>query len=119
MKEKFFNLARAVSQKSQHPQHKIGAVIVQKNRPVSIGFNQLKTHRKSLHEWKSIHAEFHAVLGVSKNDLDGATIYVFREHKDGTPAMARPCPSCLKTLKLAGIKKIAYTTYGNYQEEWL
>lgn len=119
MKQRFFELARTVSEKSEHPQHKIGAVVVQKNRAVSIGFNQLKTHSKSLHEWKSIHAEFHAILGVPKRDLEGATIYVYREHKTGQPAMSRPCPSCLKTLRLAGIKKVCYTDYGSFKEEIL
>lgn len=46
-------------------------------------------------------------------------IYLYREHKDGSTAMARPCPSCMAMLKDFGVKYIYYTTEDGYAEEML
>jgi deoxycytidylate deaminase len=68
-----------------------------------------KSHPKTLDPWKTIHAEFHALIGLSKGDSKGCVAYVYRETKDGKPANAKPCRTCEKALKLAGIKKVYYT----------
>jgi deoxycytidylate deaminase len=117
MKIRYFDLAKKLTAKSTHHSHAIGCVIVQKNRVVSVGWNEMKTHSKSLHAYKSRHAEFNAILNTPLEDLQRATAYVYRAHKDGSLALAKPCSSCLKTLQLAGIKKVCYSTENGYMEE--
>jgi deoxycytidylate deaminase len=107
---KYFSLAKTLSKKSNHPQYQMGCVIVKKNNVVSTGFNQLKTHPKSPHAWNMIHAEFAAILGVSASDLEGSTVYVYRELKNHEPAMAKPCKTCHKMLFNLGVKEVYFTT---------
>lgn len=107
----FFRLARSVSKFSDY-KIKIGAVIVKK-KPISAAANKLVTHPKYANPNKtdklSVHAEVRAVIN-SETSVEGSTIYVYREKKDGTPGLARPCKHCLAVLKDAGVKKIIYTT---------
>jgi deoxycytidylate deaminase len=116
MKSKFFQLARNISKHSDHPAHQLGAVIVRGNRIISLGFNKNKTHTKSNHAWKRLHAEICAII-KTKEDLTGCTIYVYRETKLGNLGMARPCPSCLAAIQESGIKRICYTTENGYVQE--
>ena len=109
MKNKFIKLCQKVASYSDHHQHKMAAVVIRKNKLISFGFNSLKTHTKSPHLWKSTHAEFSAIKGINKEQLEGASILVFREQRDGTMANARPCASCLKLIINSGIKKIYFT----------
>src|SRR5687767_242881 len=110
----FFRLAKEISQYSEHHQHKLGAVIFVKNKPVAFGFNQKKTHpiMAKLNSKRTTHAEIAAVSAIkNKKRLKGATIVVYRQQKDGSPGMARPCDCCEKILTQYGIDKIIYTTY--------
>lgn len=111
--ESITRLAKATSNKGQHCQHKVGAVIVKKGRPISTGFNSYKTH-PLIHKknpLKTTHAEISAISRTKdRESLAGATIYVFREHRDGSMAMARPCPCCWAVCQEHGIKDVYYTT---------
>src|ERR1035437_6900824 len=109
MKERFFEVAKAMSKHSGHDTHKMGAVIVKKNRRISTGYNKLKTHPRSLHPQSMIHAELDCILGCSKEDLLGADLYIYRQHKDGKVANAKPCIYCSKLIEQTGIKNIYYT----------
>lgn len=118
----FFRLAREVSRYSDHHQHKLGAVIFIKNRPVSFGFNQMKTHpiMAAVHDKKTLHAELAAILNIkNKARLNGASIVVYREQRNGNTGLAKPCESCQKILKRYGINHLIYTTYNGWDEEWV
>lgn len=106
---KYFELAKRLSKKSDHYQYKMGCVIVKGKRVVGVGYNQLKSHPKSPHEWKTIHAEFHATLGTDLAELRGSTVYVYREKKNGDLANAMPCRSCRRMLESLGVKEVFYT----------
>lgn len=109
MKPKMFQLAQRISQKSPS-RFKLGCIIAKRNKVITVGFNNMdKSHPKTKDPWKNIHAEFHALIGLSKNDSKGCTAYVYRETKDGKTANAKPCQTCEAALKLAGIKKVYYT----------
>ena len=109
MKQKYFNLAKKMSLKSQYYQQ-VGAVIVKKNDIVAVGYNKTKTHPKSPQPiYKTVHAETDCVICASPEDLKGSEIYVYREYKNGKPATARPCPDCYGMLALAGLKKNHYS----------
>ena len=116
MKLRFFKLAQAISKKSSS-NPRVGCVIVKKNKVVGLGFNNRnKTHPKAKNIGHRIHAELHAIIGVSADDLHGAHVYVFREYADGELAMTKPCACCQAVLESAGVKKVFYTTYGGYDE---
>lgn len=117
MKQQYFlNIARQASQRSDHHSHRIGCVIVKGNRVLGTGWNRLRTHPKSPHQYKSIHAEFMAAINAG-DDIKGATAYVFRAQKDGTWAMSRPCESCWKYLMELGIKNVVYSFEGSFKQE--
>lgn len=115
MKLKHFALARKASLKSDHPCHRLGAVVARGNKVVSIGWNRYKTHPHSPHPFKHIHAEVAALMKIT-DKLDGADLYIYREGKDGIPRLSKPCKSCMNVIKQAGIKRIYYTDFG-YRSE--
>lgn len=94
----------------------MGCVIVRGSKVLGTGHNIMRTHPKSPHKFKTIHAEFMAALNASY-DIEGATVYVFRQFKDGTPAMAKPCPACWKFLRECGVKSVIYSFEGSYKFE--
>lgn len=118
-----FNLAKRASIGALHEQFKIGALITVKNVPIGCGFNdQIKTHplMKRYDPHKTIHAELSAILKVKdKSLLNGATMTVFRETKDGVFANSRPCEACQKILKKYGFSEMIYTIENGWKKESL
>lgn len=113
---RFFDMARKLSKKSEYS-HQLGAVVAKKNKVLGLGFNKpYKTHPRSNNRFKTTHAELDAILGLSAEELTGATIYVYRETKDGSPANSKPCQYCQMLIKKAGIKKVCYTDEGKFKE---
>lgn len=124
----YFSAAKAVSELSDH-KYKIGATVVLKHRIVSSGCNSdSKTHplQKQYNRYRFIddtphkcHAELLALLPLIKDgvDLSNASIFTYREHKNGSLACARPCKSCMELIKDCGITKIFYTTEDGYAKE--
>lgn len=118
MKLKFFKLAKKLSLKSTHPQFKLGCVLVKRNAIVSLGFNQIKTHPKSVfHPFNQLHAELDAILTADKRELQGSTLYIYRQHANGTLAISRPCKYCRAALVSVGVKKVYFTDDGGYSYE--
>lgn len=113
MKLKYFKLAEKLSEKSDHPDHKHGAVLVRKNTIIGIGFNQNKTHTKSPDKFHMIHAEFSAILSSQEENLADCELYVVRKRKNGNLANSKPCQSCTKMVSSLGIKRCYYST-GTY-----
>lgn len=124
----YFRIAKNLSELSDH-RTKVGCAIVSGHRIISSGHNsdskchkiQADIDRKSFHCDcpGKLHAESDAIIYCIKNniDLSRATIYVYRELKDGTKAMARPCPRCMRLIKEQGIRKIKYSTDEGYASE--
>lgn len=92
--------------------HKHGAVIVSGGRVLSVGVNSAKNEGYVFPfaaTWdRQIHAEEAALRGV-KGKAEGATIYVARVNRMGMERMSKPCHSCQKALKDAGIRRVVYT----------
>lgn len=108
MKRKFFDLAAKVARLSEHPQFRMGAVLVSGNRVLSVGVNKNKTHPKSNNIWRTIHAELDCAFGVDADDLHGTTLYVARIKKDGSFGISRPCAFCACFLRDSGIRRVYY-----------
>lgn len=101
---------------SDHTQHRMSCVIVDKNRIISEGYNQIKTDVKSNHPYKSTHAELDAIVDAKNKDIKGCTAYVYRMNRNGELSNAKPCPSCENLLKLAGIRKVYFTNNNSWDE---
>ncbi len=91
---------------------RVGAVIYKKKAILGRGYNNgNKTHPRSPHPFKSIHAEFSAFLHSFRfrNDVVGASIYVHRLLANGLPGLSTPCPWCAELLRQVGIKDIYWS----------
>lgn len=114
MKLKYFELAKKIARKSTS-KYKLGCVVVRKNKVINVGFNDMtKTHPKSNAYYNMLHAEVDALIGLDFENTKNCDVYVFREHKDGKLALAKPCPTCMMALNKAGVKNIYYTIDGGY-----
>ncbi|MHC4278169.1 MAG: hypothetical protein ACYSTI_12740 [Planctomycetota bacterium] len=119
--ESRIELAKNMARKSPS-RFRLGAVLVKRRRIISTGYNQMsKTHplQEKYHDGShtlGTHAEVHACIGVSADDLLGAEVYVARLLKDGTQALAKPCLVCRKVLSSLGVYRVVYTTPEGYEE---
>lgn len=124
----YFAAAKAVSELSDH-KHKIGATVVLKHRIVSSACNSdCKTHplQKQYNKYRfaedsphKCHAELSALVPLIRDgvDLSSASIFTYRQHKNGNLACARPCKSCMQLIKDCGIRHIFYTTEDGFARE--
>jgi deoxycytidylate deaminase len=98
--------------------HELTAIIFDsKDNVLSIGKNSyVKTHplqaeyARRLDDPTKIylHAEISAIIKCK--DLRRAhRIFISRLHRDGTPALAKPCHICQLAIKEAGIKYVDHT----------
>ena|SRR3990167_5425173 len=114
MNERIHLLARLEASKSVY-RFRLGAVIFRRDKVLGRGFNTPnKTHPQSLAPYKTRCAEFNSYinavnLGISPNKLQGASLYVHRIKKDGSPGLAKPCEFCKRFLDQVGIKDIQYS----------
>jgi deoxycytidylate deaminase len=123
-----FRAAKSVSEMSDH-RVKVGCVVVNKHRIVSSGYNShTKCHKTQAMLDKAIfgcecpgklHSETAALLPLIKDgiDLSRASIFVYREHKDGSIACAKPCARCERLIKKLGIKRVYFTIENGFAEE--
>lgn len=132
MKTDFFKHARNMSLMSDFSRSHTGCVVIYKNKIIGAGFNTSKTHPiQRKYNWirfncesspHCMHAEVNALCTLihdSDINWNKVHIYVYREHKNGIRAMARPCASCMQLIKDLGIRNIHYTTEDGYAYEVL
>jgi len=98
--------------KSDHKQM-IGAVIFDKKRILSKGYNTCQRSVKNLHPKfqgfpYSVHAEVDAII-KARTDLKGSSILVIRLNKKNQFQLSKPCKKCLEYLNYVGIKNIFYS----------
>lgn len=89
-----------------------GSAIYKGGSLISVGVNVVKNDPYFVGDFArnpNHHAETMAIRAAGQSNLRGATIYVARINRRGTPVFSRPCPSCMEAIELAGIKKIVYT----------
>lgn len=113
MKNKYFELAKKLARTSEHPDHKLGAVIVKSNTILGVGVNKLKTHPKAKNYAQRIHAELAAILN-SRTDITGADLYVFRYTQSGLQGISKPCDGCMAAIVESGISTVYYSTSDSY-----
>ncbi len=132
---KFFAKAKLMCKISDFPRNKVGAVIVHKNKIISVGFNQQKSnpiqkeynlHRVGKDRYydvekghNSLHAETSAILSAQKLNinLSECSIFVYRQKKSGCQGLSKPCKACQKLLKDNGIRDWYYTLDDGWRYE--
>ena len=123
-REKYYiNIAKAVSARSTCLRRQYGAVIVKDDRIIATGYNGSpkgeinccdsgvcqRTLDGSEHNsgdysnCHSVHAEQNALMMASKEELDGATLYLWGG-ENGKEIKAIPCPICGRMISNSGIK---------------
>lgn len=119
----YMELAQTLAGKSHCVKIKVGAVLTQDTRIISLGYNgpPAGTHNCD-EEWPdqgcsrdrkggcslAIHAEENAILYAAKNNsqIEGATLYV----------TLSPCLACARVIFTTGIKKVIYLkSYAAYK----
>ncbi len=106
-------LATEIARKTVHdsPFH-LAAVLNNGKNILSVGVNFMrKTHTKSNTRHKFLHAEMDSIIGVRKEHLKGATLYVSRvgyDHRERI-LFSKPCGPCQLAIIRAGIKEVWYT----------
>lgn len=119
---KMFRPAILASLQAQHWQHKIGCALYRKRKLISVGWNIIdKTHPLCLtyeNYHVTIHAELMAIIKAKNKieDFDDCFVVVFRQHKNGKPALAKPCEGCKNILKSFGINYGYWTTEEGWEE---
>lgn len=81
------------------------------------GWNQYKTHPMMFRFSKNpnqlcLHAEIDALLGAYKArgaDLSDFDVYVARVLRNGSPAFAKPCETCMGALTFFKVRRIYWT----------
>ena len=119
--EYYIKIAEAVSLKSKCLKKHYGAIIVNNDEIISTGYNgaaskenECKTctkvvidHRKDEATYLScpaVHAEMNAMLGPSRQEMIGSTLYLAgQDMETGEFIAAKPCEICLRLIKNAGI----------------
>lgn len=132
--ERGIESAHKASLNSNFPKFHLGAAVYYKGVLLATGHNSTKTSptQKRLNHARgfnpddsgvinSIHAEVQCLNKIKYLDIDFSkiTVYTYRELKNGTKALAKPCPACMQYIKELGIKNICYTTNGGIAEEYL
>ena len=121
-------LATTVSKVSDVKEYHLGAVIFDKHKvycyacntdkemPMQRKYNKYKSPDCYTWHKHSAHAEMNCIHKLLQQyyqdlpDYSKLSILVYREHHDGSPAMARPCKACSKALIDLGFRHVYYTT---------
>ncbi len=129
---RYFNLAKRASTFSDYDKIKIGAVLVYKNKIISVGWNTHKSNpiQKKYNLFRSdenryydvdsmpnyTHAEMKCLIDtmyLEHINWSKTSIFIYRSNMN----MCRPCNSCMRALKERGIKNIYYTDKNGYNYE--
>ena len=112
---RYISLASKVAEQSDYGKFRHGAVLVKGNSVRNVSCNKHRhcnfgtRFRESNTGIPTLHAELGAILGMDRSVTQGATVYVVRINREGTPRMSKPCPMCESALKHVGVKRVVYT----------
>ena len=104
----YYDLAAREAKKSNHPRVLMGCVLVKGKKVLAVANNSKKTHPKwGLNGYGYLHAETAALAKADAAGIDvaGCEVYVWRRGE----RLAKPCASCYKALRAAGVGTIYYT----------
>ena len=106
------NTAYDAATLSRHTKYRLGASLFRGSRLVSTGVNQIKTHTKSPHSYRMIHAEIDALLRAEPETVSGSTLFVVRILKNLRFASSKPCDCCWEMASSLGVRRVVYFDNG-------
>ena len=135
--EYYLDIAKAVSMRGTCLRRRFGAVLVRNDQIVSTGYagsprgtpnccdigvcerQRLNIPAGERYELcRSVHAEANAIIHASRDQMMGATLYLYGEDShDASVAVARPCQMCRRMIINAGIRNVVVRTPGGSREE--
>lgn len=118
---RYMDVARAISKTSDYHGAKLGCVVAYNKNILSVASNSEKTHtlQKVYNKFRNfnpdeasnkLHSEIHALSWLIGKPINWSKIelYIYRELKNGQPAISKPCEACSKLIKDLGIKTVFY-----------
>lgn len=126
----YLNIAQAVSERGTCLRRKFGAIIVKDDRIVSTGYVGAPRGRKNCCDigacfrmennipsgqryelCRSCHAEMNAVIAASKEEMEGAVLYLTGVENDGSITPNADCCSlCKRVIINSGIRYVVIRT---------
>lgn len=126
----YLGIAKAVAQRGTCLRRKFGAIIVKDDRIVSTGYVGAPRGRVNCCDrgkcfrmennipsgtryelCRSTHAEMNAIINASKEEMEGATMYLVGIENDGSYTKNADCCSmCKRTVINSGIEKVVIAT---------
>lgn len=127
----YLDIAASVAKRSTCLRRQYGAVIVKNDEIVATGYNGAPRgdinccdkgvcwrdenhipHGEQYEKCVAVHAECNAIISASRNEMLGATIYLYG-FEDGQPLSApEPCLICTRLIKNAGITMVVNAAGG-------
>lgn len=104
---------------STHSKYRLGASLFRGNRLVATGVNKMKTHTKSPHFYRMVHAEIDALLRVDRELIEGSTLFVVRVLKNLKFATSKPCECCWEMSLRFGVKRLVYFDTNSFVSEYI
>jgi deoxycytidylate deaminase len=109
--QRFARVALALAAEIDHDMtHQLCALVVKRNRVLSVGYNSNKTHPMMSTNMQQLHAECSAILKCPDGDLRGSDVVVARARAEGKAGLAKPCAVCEGILRRCGVRRVFYTT---------
>lgn len=111
--------AETEAERSTYEPYRIGACVARGSCVLSVGHNQIRFRGKGqrfTNYPESYHAERVACSRLSKESLQGTTLYIFRKRKDGSSGYSKPCKHCMQLIQSVGIKRVVYSTETGFEE---
>lgn len=110
MKQRIFSLLNQASDigRSGDPRRHfyLGAIGIRKDGKIVSARNSPTMHR---------HPMSHAEARLARKLTPNSIVFVARNTKNGNTAMSKPCRTCQRILKNAGVKKVYYTTSQGFE----
>ena len=122
----YLDIAMTVATRGTCMRRKFGAIIVKNDKIVSTGYAGAPSGRENccdrgvcyriehnipqgvgyLDKCRSVHAEMNAIIQASKEEMEGATLYLCGIENDGSFTDAAPCSMCKRVIINAGIETV-------------
>ncbi len=134
----YLNIAKEVASRGTCLRRIFGAVIVKDEQVISTGYNGAPRGVKNCLDLgycprqkanipageryelcRSVHGEANAIIHAARNDMIGATLYLYGEDKSTGEVGGRPCKMCTRMIINAGIIKVIVREKNNSFTEYL
>jgi len=119
--DRWVQTAYRLSKNSSCRQYKMCALLVKGGRIIKIGLNRnIPALAKTDYypDYCQVHAETDCLVGVEKETIEGATLYIGGRSKTGFPVLSKPCRHCQNFLLQFPLKAIFYQTPGGTAEPY-